>query len=223
MPSTRSYTRLALAVYAILTSAGILLGALSAQAAEPQSGEEWALLGDHAIGADNPGLAAENYVKASEAYVKEGNLEAAAAIRLSSANQYVALNRRQEAIDELSKAIALKSRFDAEAYRRRGVLSEELGNHQQALADQAKFEELTKLSERDREARDRFRNSPQGKCFTRVMAYMMMTGGPGSEDAVFSKRVQEIIVAHKGDKDEGSCQVANELDAFYAKFTQKIP
>jgi tetratricopeptide (TPR) repeat protein len=221
MPSTRSYARHLF--YAILTAAGMLLGALSAQAEEPQSGKEWAVLGDHAIGANNPGLAAENYVKASEAYVKERNLEAAAAMRLSSASQYVALNRKQAAIDELSKAIALKPRFVAEAYRRRGVLSEELGDHQQALADQARFEELTKGSERDREARDRFRNSPQEKCFTRVMTYMMMTGGPGSEDAEFSKRVQEIIEAHKQDKDDGSCRVANELDAFYAKFTQKAP
>jgi tetratricopeptide (TPR) repeat protein len=149
-------------VYVILTSAGMLLATLSAQAAEPQSGKEWAVLGDHAIGANNPGLAAENYVKASEAYVKEGDLEAAAAMRLSSASQFVALNRKQEAIDELSKVIALKPRFVAEAYLRRGVLSEELGEHQQALADQTKFEELTKGSERDREARDRFRNSTQG-------------------------------------------------------------
>jgi tetratricopeptide (TPR) repeat protein len=199
----------------------MLLIALSAQATEPQSGDQWAVLGDHAIGANNPGLAAENYVKASEAYVQEGNLEAAAAMRLSSASQYVALNRKQEAIDELSKVIALKPRIVAEAYRRRGVLSEELGNHQQALADQLKFEGLTQVSERDREARDRFRNSLQGKCFTRVMTYMMMTGGPGPEDAVFRKRVQEIIEAHKRDKDDGTCQVANELDAFYAKFTQK--
>jgi tetratricopeptide (TPR) repeat protein len=201
----------------------MLLGVLSAQAEEPQSGKEWSLLGDHAIGANNPGLAAENYVRASEAYFKEGDMEAAAAMRLSSASQFVALNRKQAAIDELSKVIAIasKSRFVAEAYRRRGVLSEELGDHQQALADQAKFDELTKVSERDCEARDRFRNSPQGKCFTRVMTYMMMTGGPGSEDAVFRKRVQEIIQAHKPDNDDGSCQVANELDAFYAKFTQK--
>jgi hypothetical protein len=221
MPSTRSYARHHF--YVILTAAAMFLGALSTQAEEPQSGKEWAFLGDHAIGANDHGLAAENYVKASEAYLEEGNLEAAAAMRLSGASQYVASNKKQAAIDEMSKAIALKSRFDAEAYRRRGVLSEELGNHQQALADQAKFEELTKLSDRDREARDRFRNSPQGKCFTRVMTYMMMTGGPGLEDAVFSKRVQEIIEAHKRDKDDGSCQVANELDAFYAKFTQKAP
>jgi hypothetical protein len=55
------------------------------------------------------------------------------------------------------------------------------------------------------------------------MTYVMMTGGSGSEDVVFRKRVQEIIEAHKREKDDGSCHVANELDAFYAKFTQKAP
>ena len=190
---------------------GANIGHANTPSTEPVTGQDWARMGDHALGADNKEKAIEYYTKAIEAYTSDGETYPVPFLYSNRATLYVGFEKYQQAIEDYTSAIKLKPDF-FEAYRMRGNIYDKLGNHQQALADYAKHDELVKESH---EAANRNKTPEEKECDARFFAYLMAISGKSSaENNKIREQAMQIIATHKNDK---SCETVKELDVLFGQ------